>query len=169
MCYYQRDKAPLRISGGLPYGTPRPQTRASTCPCLHAHKGSLLGDERAELLAVLLARAVVAGRVLAADAEGARDVVLGDDEEGLDAEPEAGGRMVRRVRFRMDFPRCEKNCLEMSCRNSVRFAKDGHHCSEIMLYCNIHTTLVDISSAKFCKFCTGSCQNSTPAYFCESH
>ena len=41
-----------------------------------------LGDERAELLAVLLARAVVAGRVLAADAEGARDVVLGDDEEG---------------------------------------------------------------------------------------
>jgi len=45
-----------------------------------------LGDERAELLAVLLARAVVAGRVLAADAEGARDVVLGDDEEGLDAE-----------------------------------------------------------------------------------
>ena len=76
-------------------------------------------------LAVLLARAgVVTGRVLAADAEGARDVVLGDDEEGLDAEPEAGGRMVRRVRFRMDFPGCEKNCLEMSCRNSSRFAKD---------------------------------------------
>ena len=83
-----------------------------------------MGDERAELLAVLLARAVVAGRVLAADAEGARDVVLGDDEEGLDAEPEAGGRMGRRVRFRMDFPGCEKNCLEMSCRNSSRFAKD---------------------------------------------